>query len=303
MSKQLVYVFLGLCLAFQVALAATGSLQNEDFAGDEYIEEGLEGGNQPEGEDEVEFSELALIPADDEEISNLGEASLFADYCIKSRDYVSKFLKDEANGAVARAFVILFKSAEDVMQDMVSIQRLAVDSLGNQIQNPSSPIQERTPASEAERIILDEQKKVQEQNQAPKSLLGAFLATIRATGSAIISALMGTLSAQKENINWISLFGALSTGCDKILELEAELKTRHASVKKTIVEQDPAYEPITFSKTPCVTTKRISQLQGMCGVVKYSLTPLLTVLQTQGMMGNLDAQGELMSKIPPELLE
>lgn len=286
MSKQLIFILLGLVLAAQVIAANNTPVEPYDEEVDlDTFEE----------DDDDEFSELSLTPSDDEEVSKLKEANaeLFSDYCIKSRNFVSKYLNEEANRAVARAFTILFKSAEDVALDMISVQRLAVDSIGRQIENPESPIDGKEPETQAERIIREEQRNVQENNQGPKSLLGAFLATLRATGSAIVSALMSRLNEQKENVNWVSLFGALSTSCDRILELETQLQEQHNIAKAAIVKEVPAYEVFSFSKTPCVTTKRIYQLQGMCNVVKYSLSPILTVLQTQGLMKDVDVQSTI----------
>lgn len=287
MSRQFTFVILGLFLAVQLVLAAPGG---DDIVGG-IDETGHDDGSlEYYGEDAGdEVSQLALVPSDDQEIENLGEYQELGEFCIRARDHMMKTMKQGTNNALAKAYQMLFKSAEEVAMEVIATQRMATDRLGDQLERPDTPVEEKETTSEAAKVIVNQQKIIKEEQDTPKSLLGSILAALRATGLALVQAVSQKISDQKENFNWVAFFGTLESACDQLSSLENDLKDKFKETIQKIAVKSPAYAELKYSKVPCVSTSRLNYLEGMCSGVRFTSGTVVAMIQNQRAMNQIAA--------------
>lgn len=247
--------FIILCLATLAACAAAGPIDVETD------------------------SQSFLNPTDSEETASLADNKrVFADFCVSSRDYIYSDVKSKTNGFAGFMFRLVFNSVGSVGESAISAQRLAVDRLANQIENPNAEIAAAT--NTVEEMVAEGQKKIQEEQTQPKTMIQAFLTTVSTTGSVVQQGLVKGFEVVKNNLGTAKAISLLEDACNKIAAYEEELRSQFDAFKSEAVTKDASLASVTFESVPCVTSVRVIRADGACKFAKAAQAPVSKILTT-----------------------
>lgn len=210
-------------------------------------------------------TQLALVPSDEEETAGLvGDATIFHDFCIKSRDFVLGDIKHQTNTLAATIFSMFFKNAEQIGQSAIDASREANSKLSQQIRNPDAAIAEPEEGNQVAAIIADGQQKIQQAQVQPQSFFQAVIANVGAAANAVSSGVVNSLKNLSGALGMNRVVGAMSNVCNQFAHYEEQNKAAFAQFIESIAAKDPALASIPYENVKCLTTKRISKLDGIC---------------------------------------
>lgn len=228
-------------------------------------------------------TQLSLTPSNEEETAALfGDATMFADYCIKSRDYVLGDIKHQTNSLAGTVFTMFFKNAEQIGQNALEAERLATERLGNQIRNPDAAIEPAREGDSAYEMIVDGQHKIQAEQVQPKTFFQAVVSTVGATVNAASSSVVSALNNLKSSFGLDRVVGALGSVCDQVAHYEEQNRQAYQEFASKLASKDATLAATPFERVPCLTARRVSRMDGICKfstVVKDPVTKIMRSMQ------------------------
>lgn len=227
-----------------------------------------------------QYSESRLNPDDAEETALLkGDMIVFSDFCRRSRDHVTKSIKNSSNEVGSNIFTTIMNSADAVGREVLNAQGEATDRLSAQLANPDAPIAEAKTGIEENLVAA--QKKIQEEQTQPKTLLEALKATV-ATSVGIVSARVTqgfeTLKAQ---LGITKALAMVEKGCDLMAQYDSEIRDMFEETKKTIVEENEQFKNLSVEQVPCITSRRVIRAHQVCNFAKSVQGPVTKLMQTR----------------------
>lgn len=214
------------------------------------------------------FTELAVVPSDEEETRYLSDGNkLFGDYCITSRDTIKNFIKDSANSAASEVFEAIFSSVNDLGVEVVSNTHVTVEKSAEVIKDN---VVAQPDQSEAENLTL-----IQLMTSAAKSVLQALIETAQ-------SQLFERLALLKAQFTSDGLKDKISATCNSISynlkqKLESKLTETRNQMKITAgkmgAEGAAMMDAITkarYDNIGCLTVGRVVKVQKFCDILNVA---------------------------------
>lgn len=226
-------------------------------------------------------TQMALTPTNEEETAGLvGDATMFADFCIKSRDYVIGDIKKQTNQLAATVFSMFFQNAAQIGQNALNVEMDATEKLGNQIRDPSAAIATPAEGDAAGAMIAEAQQKIQNEQTQPKTFFQAVVSTVGATGNAVASGVVNRLNGLSKTFGFDKVTGALSGVCNQIAHYEEQNKAAYQEFVKAIAAKDANLGATPFESVACLTTRRISRLDGICKFSAVAQGPVSKIMKS-----------------------
>lgn len=230
--------------------------------------------------DELESS-AGFNPTNDDETSALDDRTrIFSDYCLTSRDLVIGDIRTKSNSFASKAFSVLFNSAENIGLEAVNIQRDATQKLADQIRDPSGKIADYDHNDEIANIIADGQKSIQEDPSQPKSIFTGIATVLSATKNAVTSRVLSKFDEFKSILDLGSFTTGIKEACERVANYELQIQSLFEQTKSELGESAAS---ITIEQVPCVTSRRIIRLDGLCKFAFAAYNPLIKVISYQPM--------------------
>lgn len=226
-------------------------------------------------------TQMALTPSNEEETAGLvGDATMFADFCIRSRDYVIGDIKKQSNQLAATVFSMFFQNAAQIGQNALNVERDATDKLGNQIRDPSATIAAPADGDVSAAMIAEGQQRIQEEQTQPRTFFQAVIATVGATGNAVASGVVSSLQGLSKTFGFDKVTGALTGVCNQIAHYEEQNKAAFEEFAKAIAAKDANLGATPFENVACLTTRRISRLDGICKFSAVAQGPVSKIMKS-----------------------
>lgn len=228
------------------------------------------GSANPAPETEIVDEEDSQLPvvgtSDREETAYLkGKNQIFADFCIKSRDYVAADLKRASNNFAAQGFNFFFKSVEGIGNEALEVQRTAAERLGGQLRNPDAPIDESNQG-----VIAEGQERIQHAESLTRGFTTAVSSTVSATKNSLVENLIKSLNHFKSPVFVMQIAQALTEACNKVSEYDQEIRKMfdefYGEFKSEAVANDPSMANVRVEDVQCLTSKRIMRIEGLCNL-------------------------------------
>lgn len=226
--------------------------------------------------EEDPFTQLAVVPSDDEETRYLPESNkIFSDYCISSRDTIKTFIKDSANSAAAEVFEAIFTSVNDLGTEVVSNTHTTIEKSAEIIKDN---VVAKPDQAESENLTL-----IQLMASAAKTVLQALVETAQTQLFERIALLKGQFTSE-------GLKDKISATCNSISynlkqKLESKLTETRNQMKVTAAkmgaEGASMVDSITkarYDNIGCLTVGRVVKVQKFCDILNVagsSIYPLL----------------------------
>lgn len=218
--------------------------------------------------------QIGLVPSDEEEVRDLQPSNAaFQGFCLETRDFVIGDVRHSANTLASSVFNLIFKAADEINVDAKRAQQRAVDILGNQLQHPETPVSGDA-TNEADRIIAEGQKKLQQKN----SIFSAISTAFQATGAALVKSSLDKLNMLKDAYGVFSTVDAFTEGCSKIAHYEQEIARRFQEAKAQAATTNPSLANVQLNDVWCITSKRVTRFDGLCKFAKVARGPLMNIL-------------------------
>lgn len=235
-------------------------------------------GDVPEFE-EVELESQAAAPTDAEETANLkGDAVVFSDFCLRTRDHVLGDIKTTTNSVAANLFTTLFNSAQELGTEAMEAQKKATDRLGNQILNPEAQV-ENSADNEVDGVIAEGQRKIKQDPRQPRAFINAFISAIQATGTAIARGVANRIK-NLENISGLdTAVAAVGSVCDRFTQYNLEFLRDFQETKAELAAENPKLASLSLGAVDCVTSKRVIRLEALCKLAKVARGPLMSLIR------------------------
>lgn len=218
--------------------------------------------------------QIGLVPSDQEEVRDLQPSNAaFKGFCLQTRDFVVGDVRHSANTLASSVFNLIFKAADEINVDTKRTTQRAVDILGNQLQHPTTPVSGDA-TNEVDQIIVDGQRKLQQQN----SIFSAISTAFQATGAALVQSSLSKLNMLKDAYGVFSTVDAFTEGCNKIAQYEQEIARRFEEAKAQAAATNPSLANVQLNDVWCITSKRVGRFDGLCKFAKVARGPLMNIL-------------------------
>lgn len=222
-------------------------------------------------EPEDPWTELSVVPSDDEETRYLSENNkIFSDYCIKSRDTIKSFITSAANHQAADVFEVIFTSVNDIGSNAIQAQDAAIDESATAIGHQA----ERQNRNLAQLVV-----------EGARAVLKALIETAQSQLFQRLEILKAQFSAEGLKDKISAACNAVSYGLKSKLE-ESLTQTRNqmkASAAKQGAEGASMVDTISkarYDNIGCLTAGRIAKVQKFCDILNVagsSIYPLLGI--------------------------
>ena len=237
-------------------------------------------------DDEEGFSAVAASAESDPETASLiGNERLFTDFCHEQRQYLIQDLKNTARQSSANLFKQFFTSANDFAETLVNVEKDAVEQIAQQIQSPSTPINDGPlPEDQVAALIESGKRAIAGQNDKSFGLVPGAQAVASALYNTVNSAIFINLAKARSFISGNTLLNTLKANCDRIAEYENTLSANLEATKSelTAANTEPAVQSflqqVTINSLHCQSTKNVVRLNAFCELFKAGSAPFLKML-------------------------
>lgn len=239
----------------------------------------------PITDDEEGYSQAASANDDKETSLLLGNEKLFSDFCHKSREYVINDIKNTVQGTSATLFKQFFGATSDIADQILSVEKSAVEALSAQIADPSASVsQGPLPEDQVEALIEQGKREIAAQADKSYGLLPGAKAAVSAMVSTVNSAFYVRLAQARSFLSANTLLQVVKENCNKVAKYEVDLAADLEETKRRIAEENHTPEIEKFLSTVriesvrCATTKKVVSVNAFCELINVAGTPFFRML-------------------------
>lgn len=245
-----------------------------------------------DGEGDDEFSQISVVPSDDEEIKWLSpEHRIFSDYCIKSRNVIFKYVQDTTNDGASMVFRNMFDTVGDIVAEMMSVQKDAVDQ-GSKLIKEEIPVDELTGKPKPGEAQEQLDKSIEKVAPLQTRTSTAISHVIRLVVTVAQTAVFQRLNNMRTRFTADTIKEITDELCDQIkFKLSKKVEEQFSKSKDEITKETKKSDIqgqdllVLLKKTKpdsvnCMTSSRVKKLVNFCnllGVIGPSIWPMIGV--------------------------
>lgn len=236
-------------------------------------------------EEEEDFAEAAAANEGTEAYLMEGNERLFTRFCHEQRDYLVNSLKNDARQGSALLFRQFFSAYNEVADDILNVEKSAVEELAKQIENPELPIKEGPLPEDQVKQLIDQGKREIASKAGPSyGLFPGAKAALSAVISTVNSALFTRLAHARSYLSANTLINTIHYNCDKVNQFEQHIRGEFEEERSSIAKSnaDPEIEKflqkINIVTLHCQPTKSIVRINAFCEIFKAGRVPFLKML-------------------------
>lgn len=223
-------------------------------------------------DDETE-TQAALTTTDEEETAEVKARGMevFAPFCTESRDFVYADVKAKTGSGASKSFSWFFSMTENVAKDVLHTNEDATKRLSKQLAQPDAPV-------DGDDQVAATQRAMNSQSQV-MAFANAFATVFRVNADAIVNAVSQKFAAAQEFMDLNHVIEFSRQACQQVEEYEQEMRQQFDEYKAAMpASAQEKYGSARFDSVPCVTTRRISRINGVCRFVNVSFEPIKKVI-------------------------
>jgi len=219
----------------------------------------------------------------------LGHEKLFTDYCLSARRKIVSDIKQRANQQSSIIFTAFFGAATEIADEVLTVERQAVEELSKQVSEPDNSISE-APLTEDQVVALIEEGKSEIRKQ---NLMGRLVTATKTAGMVLINAASSAIFVRLAKARTMLDAGAFMRGlhntCNQVKEyegmLEADLEVAREQLAAGAGEEDATkafIQSVQVRSLNCYTPKAITRISAFCGLLKDGSAAFMKMLGLNG---------------------
>lgn len=223
--------------------------------------------------------------ADNDETSLLlGKQHLFESFCIDTANFVKSELKTLAQDKSAILFRQFFNEVAEIGDEVLGVQRDAVEKLANQLSKPDTPIS-NDPMNEDEVNRMIEKARLEIQRKAGfGGLVPAMQSAALAMLSTLNSAIFIRIAKARGVFDGLVLQKGILDNCEIVHSLSYKLEAQLQDAKAPLLAANQDAESqnfiriVTLPTLRCRTTRNIVRLSAFCKIFRDARGSFLKML-------------------------
>lgn len=217
----------------------------------------------------------------------LGNERLFAPYCLNERVAIITDIKSRAAERSSIVFEIFFGAATEIADEVMDVERQAVQEFAKEIQNPSEQVsQEPLPEDKIQALIEEGKREI----QAKSNIVGRLVAATKNVVGPVFyntanSALFVRLAKARSLVNAGTLLRGIVQTCSQVAEYEAKLEADLIKAKEQLKTENSSDESMqkfidsmSLRQLKCYTSKYVTHLHAFCRMFKDGSAPFMKML-------------------------